>query len=328
MGDIENRVWLAQSSQGPTLLEIHDQLDAWTQNDFYQNLVWRLGDRWRLAAGLRAQFLPEAYTRTRFDGVLDTTTIRASRIEERVPVTGRVSAQFDATNAHRIYVAAGTASQQRDQSSVTQPEEIRNVEIGHVFTSASLQIATTVFANDVDHIITRTLAFESDGSWTSRVTNDGRWRSFGLELRSRLRLGSSWHMGASVVAQRTRDRAQEIDVGYSPAVTAKAFVDWTQDVWRVGLHTRYVGAMSTGYERLEDAEGTVTIDRLGEDVPGYVTVGANVRRDFAGGFFAALHVSNLFDAETRDPANEVSNMERGLIGMGRVVGLTVGASTW
>jgi len=327
--DVGNRVWFTLSDDGPPATAIEDELDDWTQNDVYQNLTWRLGGRWRLSAGLRLQVLPDAFTRTRVDDATDTTTILVSEVDDRLPVTGRLSAQFDATDEHRLYVAAGTASQQRDHATVTQPEEILNVEVGHVFTTGSFQVATTAFANDVDRIITRTLVIPLDGSsMFSRLTNDGRWRSVGLEFRTRLQLGSMWRAGTSLVAQRTHDREQDIHVGYSPTVTAKAFVSWTHRTWRAGLNSRFVSNMSTGYDRMENPDGSVTIDRIGEDVPGYVVFGTSLRREFASGFFAALHVSNLFDTEIRDPANEVSNMKRGLIGMGRVVSFTLGATTW
>jgi hypothetical protein len=67
------------------------------------------------------------------------------------------------------------------------------------------------------------------------------------------------------------------------------------------------------------------VRRIGAPAPAYWDLGLNLRwapRD--QGPYAALHVSNLLDAETRYPANELADLERGLIGPGRVITATVG----
>ena len=86
--------------------------------------------------------------------------------------------------------------------------------------------------------------------------------------------------------------------------------------------------MKAGYEIVDDGDGAPVVARIGDEVDGYFTVGGRVRYDFAAGAFAALEVSNLFDADVRYPANELTNMWNGLIGMGRVVTVSVGATGW
>jgi outer membrane receptor protein involved in Fe transport len=92
--------------------------------------------------------------------------------------------------------------------------------------------------------------------------------------------------------------------------------------WAAYAH--YVDGMEADWDFVAGPEQGVA-QRIGEPVPSYWNLGLNLRWDPLGaGPYGALNVSNLLDAEIRYPASELADFERGLIGPGRVVTLTLG----
>ena len=327
--DVRNDFMITLDPEAVPLEDGVTDLEGYVLHDVYQQLTYRLGSRWRLAGGLRYQRLPAAYRGVQWDRIAEEEEILEARVEDRNTLTGRVSLQYDVATGHRLRVLAGNASQHREAIQIADPEEIASFEFGHVVTSARAQWATSLFLNDIDRIGLRVYELdEATNSTITRVTNDHSWRSLGLEMIGTLRFGDRWRVDGSFVAQRTQDRERDVDVGYSPDLTAKLRVGHRRGAWDLGAHARWVGPMQAGYEFV-DGESDVTapeIVRIGDEVDGYFTLGGSARYEFGGGAFAALRVSNLFDAEVRYPANELTNMRRGLIGMGRVVTFSLGAA--
>jgi outer membrane receptor protein involved in Fe transport len=95
-----------------------------------------------------------------------------------------------------------------------------------------------------------------------------------------------------------------------------------------GSSSRYVDAMEADWDFVAGpAQGV--IERIGEQVPGYWNIGLNLRWNPGGhpnapGPYAALNLSNLLDSDNRYPANELTDLDRGLIGPGRTLTATVG----
>jgi outer membrane receptor protein involved in Fe transport len=85
------------------------------------------------------------------------------------------------------------------------------------------------------------------------------------------------------------------------------------------LNLNYIDEMEAGYRTIGS-----TAERIGEKVDDYFLVGANIRYAPDPNLYIDLKAENLFDEIYHYPANEVASMEKGLIGMGRVILLTVG----
>ena len=224
-----------------------------------------------------------------------------------------------------LKLAWGTASQDSDQLNLPEAERIETLEANYTLTRPRWMASASLFQNRLSQLVRTIQRIDPvTGLYLSEDDNSGRWRTHGLELITEAQPLPALHLSASLTWQRTEDTETGIDPGYSPALFAKLKADWRQGPLTYAAYAHYVDGMDADWDFVAGPERGV-VRRIGEPVPGYWDLGLNLRwapRD--QGPYAALHVSNLLDTEIRYPANELADLERGLIGPGRVITATIG----
>lgn len=316
---VENRVDL------PPVLQSQRQLEPATTQDLFAQASWQAAASLRLIGGLRVSLLPDAYRGTRWEPSQGLLVREVAPAEETTALNGQLALLWSPRPDQVLKLAWGTASQDSDQLNLPEAERIETLEVNYVLTRPRWMLTGSLFQNRLSQLVRTIQRFDPQtGAYLSVDDNSGRWRTDGLELIAEAQPLPLLHLSASLTWQQTEDRETGIDPGYSPALLAKLKADWRQGPFTYAAYAHYVDGMEADWDFVVGPERGL-VRRIGEPVPGYWDLGLNLRwapRD--QGPYAALHVSNLLDAEIRYPANELADLERGLIGPGRAITATVG----
>ena len=317
--DVRNRAFLY-----PFIDQI-DRLEPVVTHDLFAEASWQASPRLRLVGGLRLSLLPERYRETKQQGRSQAPRQLSFPNQDTLPVNGRIALLWSPEPDQVLKLIWGTASQDTDQINLPEAERIETWEANYTLTRTRWMLNAGVFYNQLSRLA-RTIqqVDPRTGIYLSQDDNSGRWRTLGLELIGEARPLPALNLSASLTWQRTEDPAGPLAPGYSPALVAKLKADWHQGPLTFAVYGNYVAPMQPDWNFVAGPmQGLVA--RIGEEVPGYWDLGLNLRWDPTGqGPYASLHVSNLLNAEIRYPANELTDLDRGLIGPGRVVTLTLG----
>ena len=326
--DLYNHVNITLApGEKPILGSFRDINDIPTHEIFSQ-LSYKFIPTWDLVLGLRYLRLPNQYEAHELDTFTNETTTRVTRIPEQDQFTGRIALLKNLSSHNILKLMAGTAAQDRDQIEISEPEYITTYEINFLTTFSDFKSNISIFQNDIKHIVQRSAVFDVDkNTYMNRIDNTGQWETRGIELSAQARLLNNWHFNGSLTVQETRDHLNHISVGYSPNLLVKFKVYYENGPFNLALLSRYVDKMSAGYHLLDhdnDPSTPPEIERIGDSVQGYYIMDANVRYNMTNGLYMSINVSNLLGQEIRYPANELTEMQKGLIGQGRIMMASVG----
>ncbi|NEX16870.1 MAG: hypothetical protein C1943_09640 [Halochromatium sp.] len=322
---------LRNRADSPPVIDVLVRTDPITTHDLFAETGWQLTERLRLTAGGRVSLLPKRYrsTLTNVGDVAtvgnETTSVITAYPDDSNPLTGRISLLFAPHPSQVIKLIWGSATQDAGDADIADPERIETLELNSTLTGTRWLLSTSLFQNDIRQIARSLQILDPQtGDYASIDDNSGHWRTRGLELILEGRPLPALNLSASLTWQQTEDRSSGIDPGYSPALLAKLKADWQQGPMTYAAYAEYVDAMDADWDFITSPQQGM-IERIGERVPGDWNLGLNLRWDPAGpGPFAALNATNLLDSDNRDPANELTDLERGLIGPGRTLTLTLG----
>jgi len=323
LDQVRNRVGLMP------LVDATDWLDDYRVHDLFAETGWQLHPRLRLVAGARLTRLPDHYRFERNDRGAAERTLTTLEIDDRNQLNGRVALLWSPSETQMVKLIWGTASQDAGDSAFAELQQIETLELNTTLTRGRWMLSASLFQNRIDNIARTIQVLDTTtGDYRPVDDNSGRWRTRGLELIADARPLPALGLAASLTWQQTEDLASHIDPGYSPDLLAKLRADYRHGPFVYAAYAHYVDGMDADWDFVAAPELGVT-RRIGERVPGHWDIGLNLRWDQgssvdAPGPYAALNVSNLLDTENRYPANELTGLERGLIGPGRTITLTVG----
>jgi len=296
-------------------------IDDVSTNELFSQISYEFDENFNLIFGLRYLRRPDNYNRNVLDTITGNTRNDRVYVSDRNQVTGRIALIYSLSQNQSFKFLVGTARKDNQEFQITDPEEILTYEINHLLTYDDFQLSTSIFYNEIDKIAQRNLVV-NNGTTTSIVDNKGKWKTYGTEIIASYYINDSWQAHASATLQKTTDSYYNSDVGYSPKILAKIRTDYTHKNFIYSLNSHFVSSMASGYT----FSNTFPYNRehIGEKADAYVLVGANIRYKHASGVYANLNISNLFDEDYHYATNEITTMEKGLEGMGRVITGTIG----
>ncbi len=308
----------------PGILDRWRQVDGVILHDLFAELGWNPSETLRLVGGLRYSRLPPAYGYTETDYLTGIQTRQRIAPQEPDSITGRIAALWSLDRQRTVKLIWGAAAQDNYRGTFPEPEQIETIELNYLETRRDWTLAAGVFRNRVSQIVRSIKQIDpATGTYTQFDDNSGRWHTLGLELDAEAQPLPGLRLGLSAVWQHTDDVQTGIAPGYSPALLLKLKADYRRGPITYGVYAHFVGEMQTDWDFQNGA--SMDIRRIGDTVPGYWNLGLNLRYDHPGaGLYANLNISNLLDAEIRYPTTDAVNLERGLIGMGRVITATLG----
>jgi outer membrane receptor protein involved in Fe transport len=309
------------------LVDTEDSLEPYTTHDLFAEVGWQVWERLRLVGGARLTRLPSSYVIERLDWLRGEAVRTVVQPESEIEINGRVAALWSPSADQVVKLIWGTASQDTAEASLAEPEQIQTFELNTTLTRPRWMLSASLFQNRIDNIARSIQVLDPrTGLYGSFSDDSGQWLTWGAELILEARPLPDLNLSASLTGQRTEDRGSGIDPGYSPSLLAKLKADWSLGPMTFSAHANYVDGMEADWNFLPGVRPGV-VERIGERVPASWDLGLNLRWDPPGsGPYASLHVANLLDRENRYPANELTDLDLGLIGPGRAVALTLGSS--
>jgi outer membrane receptor protein involved in Fe transport len=309
----------------PTLFDARIRLEPVTSHDLFAQASWRIAAHLRLVGGVRVGLLPDAYQKIERLQADEVPRRESAPNDDSTPVNGQLAVLWTPTPEQVFKLAWGTASQDVDQFNLAEAERIQTLEASYTLTRPRWMLSTGLFQNRLSQLARTIQRIDPDtGVYINLDDNSGRWRTRGLELIGEARPLRGLDLSASLTWQQTEDQASGIDPGYSPALLAKLKAGWSSGPMTYAAYAHYVDSMEADWDFVAGPVQGV-VQRIGQPVAGYWNLGLNLRWDpLDAGPYGAINVSNLLDAEIRYPASELADFERGLIGPGRVVTLTLG----
>ncbi|MFV2058801.1 MAG: hypothetical protein ACC707_20250, partial [Thiohalomonadales bacterium] len=165
----------------------------------------------------------------------------------------------------------------------------------------------------------------STGQYESISDNSGKLSTKGIELIVKYNAVEKVDLEFSTVWQETKDKQNpQISVGESPEWLAKMKASYVRNNIIYSVFANYTDSMNSDFVFVESTTpGLYT--RLGDEVDDSISVGINIRYSQPStGFYAQIHVENLFNDDIYTPANELVTMEKGLLSQERQIMLTIG----
>lgn len=287
-------------------------------NDLFVDGDFTVIEGLRLHAGGRLSHRSETTVAQDYNGTSQILTRDA--ILRFTPLAG---VTYDVSRAVGIKAIYSEAVQNNDALEFDQPEVMRSVELVGSYASLPVDLSLSVFGNEASRLSRVAQAVDpATGAYVRRANNDGKRRTVGAEVDAGVRVGPSLSTGLSLTAQTTEDvDFPDIEPGWSPALLGRGHMTYARSGWTGTVFGRYVSAMKSAWQWTA-TEGVY--ERLGREVPGYFSLGANLRYQHTTGWYANLHGSNLLGHDIRTPAGELVAFDRGMFGPGREVLLTVG----
>jgi outer membrane cobalamin receptor len=291
---------------------LHDLFAQWQQalpNDF------------GLVAGVRYSRLPSHYSMTRAHDVTGAPTmITDTPVEDRNQFNYRLALLYSMDEQNQFKLLHGTASQDSASILLTEPKEMVTTELVHVFDNARWLVRQSLYTSTIRSVMRRSLSFDGE-HFVSLTVNDGEWRTVGYDIDTTYRITPAWRLSAALSLQKTDDRKNAVEVGYSPQTLFQLKTDYRTHADTFAFYAHFVSDRYSDWRYVDtDSDGEPdTPERLGKTADGYWNLNLNWRHQFSKTLSANLNVSNLLDADYRYPANEVSNLARGLIAEGRVI---------
>jgi outer membrane receptor protein involved in Fe transport len=291
-----------------------DKLMPYKTHELFAQVNYRIDDNWDVEAGLRYSRLPEVFEGTRFYKAYDFLYRAIVPVDSKDQVSGRLALTYQINEHHNLRTIIGNAVQYRDMLLISDPEKIKSFELQHIMNYPKQRLQTNLFYNTISNIVQREV-----GLTGGIESKNAEWETYGIEMIGSFQFNKQWNASASLVYQNSVDTTFDIPVSYSPDLIFKIKTDYVDGPMIYSLNLNYIDEMEAGYRTIGS-----TAERIGEKVDDYFLVGANIRYAPDPNLYIDLKAENLFDEIYHYPANEVASMEKGLIGMGRVILLTVG----
>ncbi len=308
---------------------------------FFAQVTYKPVKNLELVAGLRLEQMPE-YTLGNLQTLdpVNQTKVEETYTEDKVEFIPRVALVYSFNDRNIVKLLYGkainrpsfvqntknTLDPQRDD---LQPEYLQTLELNYISAiSPKITLNASIFRNTLENLVTRFLVFEPN--YLSWFDNGGKMITNGAELTLQTRPVKGLSLELSGTYQETKDKLlEDIDVAYSPKFLGYLKASYRYKKFTLAVTGNYVGEMESYWdEAIENEDGTFG-NRIGEKVPGYFNLGANLRiNDLCcyKGLYLNLRVSNLLDQEIRYP-NYTSNnrwCDRGTLGHSRFFMLTLG----
>ncbi len=314
--DIFNDVCFTIAPNTP-FLDQEIYIDDIETHELFSQISYKLKDDITVIGGFRYLRLPNYYNTTIVDfGVAEN---KIYKIKEDYRTTGRLALLYAISKSKHIKFLLGSAVYENTQLGNITPEEIKTYEINYLSSYDKFQFSSNLFYNDIESIKQVIHNVADENQTTSHVTsNDGRWKSVGLELIGKYNITDDLNINGSATIQDTKNMLyKDEDVEYSPKLLTKFKIDYRYKKFDYALNTTYVSKMKTSFSENELA-------RVGNDVDGYFLTDINIKYNIKKNIYTNLNISNIFDEKYYYPTRGVANMSNGLIGMQRVSTVTFG----
>ncbi len=321
MDNISNDVYFTTQPNEP-FIDNELYVDDIVTHELFTQLSYKFTESLSITGGLRYLRLPDSYNATFIEYGIKRNA--EYRVDDRNQLTGRLAVLYKISPYQNLKFLAGTAAYENISLKTDEPEKITTYEINYLVTHDDFKISSSLFYNNIEAISQEYHNVAGkEGQTTSYVShNDGKWKSYGLELIANYHVTKNFNINGSLTLQDTKNDVHNgVEVEYSPKVLAKLMMDYRYENFVYALNSSYVSGMKTSYSY--DVQNDEAI-RIGDDVDSYFLLGANVRHNHNSGVYTNLNISNLLDEEYRYATRGVNNMQKGLIGMGRVVMVTIG----
>jgi outer membrane receptor protein involved in Fe transport len=335
------------SAGSPTLENIYRYLaegDNIVTQAFFTQVAYKPVSNLELVAGVRLEQMPEYnLVHVQSLGMEEFTKIEGTYSQDKVEFIPRFAAVYSFNDRNIVKLLYGKAIMRPSFFQNTSntldpalddllPEWIQTLELNYITAlSPKITLNASIFLNTLDNLVTRQVVFDEENNYTTWNDNaDEKMVTTGVELTLQVRPAHGFFLELSGTYQQTEDRRtgdEDRDVAYSPNFLGYVKASYRHNKLTLALTGNYVGAMETFWdETIANDDGTFG-NRIGEKVPGYFNLGANLRiEDFpAKGLYMSLRVSNLLDQEIRYPTfTNNSWADRGTIGHHRSFMVSVG----
>lgn len=222
------------------------------------------------------------------------------------------------------------------------PATMQTIEMNYIGLISSKAIFNvSLFQNNVNNLISRTNQIEN-GVMRLFNTNSGKLRTQGIEVRTQLKLNSSFNSSLSIVAQNSKNLQKGYDnitLEYAPQLLAYTTLSYKiHKNISIALSGYYVGKMEA-YWRPDARDLTNPNDnrdalqlikdgkRIGNASPSYLLLNVNARINnlFDKNIYINAFISNLLNTEIRYPTTRSNDeFEKGTLGYSRYFTLSVG----
>lgn len=307
---------------GLVLIDGDSQLDTHRTQEAFVQWQAQLNEHWRLITGGRYSRLPSQYRAVIERDKLGTTDIEQSPVSDRNQYNYNLALLYQWSARHSIKLLHGTATQDNDALLLAQPESIRLSELVYTYESGHWYLQPSLYSSRTKDILRRGSSATSN-SLDANNSNTGQWHGQGVELSVQYRPIEQWRLAGSVNLQSTKDQVTPETPGYSPRQLWKLQTDYRYQNHTYAVYAHFVGSRHSDWRFLDldnDGQPDAT-ERVGERVDSYWNLNANWRYSLSSAAHLNLNISNLLDEEYRYAANNHSDLEKGLIAVGRQVSL-------
>ncbi|KPA10249.1 TonB-dependent receptor, plug domain protein [Candidatus Magnetomorum sp. HK-1] len=211
-----------------------------------------------------------------------------------------------------------------------QNEYIQTFELNYTSIPLNhLSLSTSIFYNTLDKLIVRKLAIEN-GEYIGYGNNSGKIITKGIEFTAQTILPDGFQAELSMMYQDSKDQRnfiKDMVAAYSPKLLGYFKTSYCFDNGlSLAVSGNYVDKMETLWdETKENADGSYG-GRIGKKTDEYFTMDANIRMDdfIQKGLFISIHGSNIFDKQYLHPKSTAKFFEKGSIGQGRLLMISMG----
>lgn len=214
-----------------------------------------------------------------------------------------------------------------------QPEKIRTYEVNYIASFIpSVTTSINVFRNELEDLLIRNVELEP--TYQSYFSNIGEMKTNGVEVNLKAKLFAKFLFDLSGTYQVTKDNTTykgvtrpNTDASYSPDLLGYAKISYQNKQFTFSTTARYVDSMRPYWDPTKKVAEGIYGAYIGEDVPGYISLGCNIRVDnlFDRGIFVNLKCNNLLDEDIYYPTYTYNDWAtKGTLGMGRSILFTIG----
>lgn len=296
-----------------------------------------------LVAGVRLEQMPEYRLGTVIGGgTPNSVSLEGTYAEDKIELIPRIAAVYSFNDRNIVKLLYGKAINRPSffqntknnldpERGYLQPEWIETLELNYISAfSPKVTLNASIFWNTLENLVTRIVEFDADNNYKTWFDSAGKMVTKGVELTLQTRPFKDFSLELSGTYQETEDKTEgfeNIDVAYSPNMLGYFKASYRYKKFTFAVTGNYVGEMETFWDETKTKPDGSFGNRIGEKVPGYFNLGANLRIEdiLMKGLYLNLRVSNLLDEEIRYPtytSNAWAN--RGTLGHPRFFMLTLG----
>lgn len=284
---------------------------------FFAQVTYKPLKNLELVAGLRLEQMPE-YKLGNLQTIdpVTQTRIEATYSEDKIEFIPRLALVYSFNDRNIVKLLYGKAINRPSffQNSKNmldfkrdglQPEYLQTLELNYIGAiSPQITVNASIFWNTLENLVTRIVVLEPN--YEIWFANAGKMVTKGVELTLKTRPFKGFSLEFSGTYQETEDKLEgyeNIDVAYSPNMLGYVKASYRYKKFTLAVTGNYVGEMETFWDdSLSNPNGPLG-NRIGEKVPGYFNLGANLRMEdiLLKGLYLNFRVSNLLDEEIRYP---------------------------